>query len=289
MFTTIKLMDKKMMTKVAAIQMCSSHLVDENLEKAGKLICEAASNGAKLIVLPEMFAIMGLKPTDRVQIKESFGNGKIQSFLSEQAKNNHVWIVGGTIPIACENNDKVRATSLVFDDTGKRVARYDKIHLFDVTISANEAYKESDSIEPGNKIIVIDTPFGKLGMGVCYDVRFPELFRCLFNSGAEIIVLPSAFTVPTGEAHWELLTRSRAVENFCYLIGAGQGGTHSNGRKTYGNSVIVAPWGNVVAKKEGVDSGIIYTIIDLKKVHESRKSIPIGEHQRIFFDTSNLD
>jgi nitrilase len=269
------------MTKVAAIQMCSSHLVNENLKSAAKWINEAANNNAKLVVLPEMFAMMGQKPIDKVAVKEKMGQGVIQDFLAEQAKINEIWIVGGTIPIACENENKVRAASLVFDNNGKCIARYDKIHLFDVVLSEKEIYKESDTTEPGNELVVVDTPFGKLGLAVCYDVRFPELFRCLFNKGAEIIALPSAFTVPTGEAHWELLARSRAVDNFSYVIGACQGGTHSSGRKTFGNSIIVEPWGTVAAKKEGVSPGIIYTNIDLQKIYDARNSIPIGAHQRI--------
>ncbi len=277
------------MIKIAAIQMCSSHIVDKNLQTAANLIEEAAKSDAKLIVMPEMFAIMGLSANDKVTEKEPFGKGKIQSFLSDQAKKNCIWIVGGTIPIECENKKKVRAASLVFDDSGNFVNRYDKIHLFDVTLSENEMYKESDTTEPGDELVVVDTPFGKLGLAVCYDVRFPELFRCLVDKGAEIIALPSAFTVPTGEAHWELLARSRAVENFSYLIGACQGGTHSNGRKTYGNSIVVEPWGNVVAKKIGVEEGVLYSNIDLNKVHEARKSIPVKDHQRIFFDTSSID
>jgi len=276
------------MTKIAAIQMCSSHILEENLRAAEKLIAEAAKSGAKLIVLPEMFAIIGLATTDKVADKESFGKGKIQSFLSDQAKKNSTWIVGGTIPIESHDKTKVSAASLIFDDKGKIVSRYDKIHLFDVSLSEKETYKESDTVEAGKELIVVDTPFGRLGQAVCYDVRFPELFRFLFNKGAEIFVLPSAFTVPTGEAHWELLTRSRAVENFCYLIGACQGGTHSSGRKTYGHSIIVDPWGQVVAKKEGMESGVIYAEIDLNKVYEARKSIPIADHQKIFFDVSNL-
>ena len=278
MFTTINRIRKTIMTKIAAIQMCSSHLVDENLKSAAKLINEAAQNNAKLVVLPEMFAIMGLKPTDKIAVKEKFGQGKIQSFLAEHAKKNNVWIVGGTIPIECKDENRVRAASLVFDNKGEFITRYDKTHLFDVVLSEKEIYKESDTTEPGNELVVVDTPFGKLGLGVCYDIRFPELFRCLFNKGAEIIALPSAFTVPTGEAHWELLARSRAVENFCYLVGACQGGTHSSGRKTYGNSIIVEPWGAISSKKEGVEPGVIYSKIDLKKIHEARKSIPISNH-----------
>lgn len=280
MFTTINLLGKKIMPRIAAIQMCSSHIINDNFLVASKLIKEASQNNAKLIVLPEMFAIMGLTPNDKVSAKERFGHGKIQSFLSEQAKKNHVWIVGGTIPIECKNKNKVRAASLVYAANGELVARYDKIHLFDVTISATEIYKESDTTEPGDDIVVMATPFGKLGLAVCYDVRFPELFRCLLAKGAEIIVLPAAFTVKTGEAHWELLARSRAVENFCYVIGACQGGVHSSGRKTYGHSIIVEPWGGVIARKEH-GSGVIYADIDLAKVYEARKSIPIGEHQKI--------
>ncbi len=277
------------MVKIAAIQMCSSHVVDENLLTAASLIEEAAKNKAKLVVLPEMFAMMGMSPHDKVGEKEPFGEGKIQSFLSDQAKKHKIWIVGGTIPLAAKNKEKVRAASLVFDDKGSWVARYDKIHLFDVVLSKEEIYRESDVTEPGNELVVIDTPFGELGLAVCYDVRFPELFRCLFNKGAEIIVLPSAFTVLTGAAHWEVLVRSRAIENFCYVIGACQGGTHSNGRKTYGNSIIIEPWGNIIAKQAGIASGIIYAVIDLAKVYDARRSIPIQTHQRIFFDTAILE
>lgn len=274
-------MDKDTMQKIAAIQMCSSHLIDENLETAAHFISEAAENGAKLVVLPEMFPIMGFMATDKMLVREPFGHGKIQSFLSEQAKKNDLWIVGGTIPIDCNNEKKVRAASLVLDNQGNLIARYDKIHLFDVHISDEEIYRESDTVEAGNTPIVVDTPFGKLGLGVCYDLRFPELFRCLFDKGAEIIALPAAFTVATGAAHWELLARTRAVENFCYLVGACQGGTHSNGRKTYGHSMIIEPWGNIVSQKEDMDPGIIYANIDLKKVYDARKSIPIEKHRRI--------
>lgn len=273
------------MTKVAAIQMCSSPVVKENLAMAETLISKAAKNNSKLVVLPEMFAIMGFKPIDKVSAKEQFGNGIIQTFLSEQAKKNRVWIVGGTIPISCTDKNKIRAASLVYNDSGKLVARYDKIHLFDVTVSSTEVYKESDTTEPGDKIVVIQTPVGKLGLAVCYDVRFPELFRNMANSGAEIFSLPSAFTVKTGESHWELLARSRAVENFSYVIGACQGGTHSSGRNTYGHSLIVDPWGAVTSKPDTAP-GVIYSDIDLKKLYEIRKSIPIFEHQKISFNAS---
>lgn len=278
-----------MLSKIASIQMCSSSLVDENLKSAEQLILEASTNNAKLIILPEMFAIMGDNSNTKLSVKEVFGNGKIQSFLSNQAKKNKVWIIGGTIPIECSNENKIRASSLVFDDSGNCVARYDKIHLFDVVLSAKEIYRESDTTEPGNNLVIIDTPFGKVGLAVCYDLRFPELFRYLFNKGAEIIILPTAFTVKTGKAHWEVLARSRAIENFCYFIGSCQGGTHSSGRTTYGNSIIIDPWGNIISKKESMEPGVIYATLDLNKVSESRKSIPIEEHQRIFFDISHLN
>ncbi len=269
---------------VAAIQMCSSDHVDDNLKIAQQWIIEAARNEARLVVLPEMFAMMGASPQDKVLVKEPFGQGKIQNFLSEQARSNKTWIVGGTIPITCDNPDKVRAACLVFNDEGDCVARYDKIHLFDVTLSEDESYKESETTQGGDEMIVIDTPFGKLGLAVCYDIRFPELFRCLLNKGAEIIAIPAAFTFTTGVAHWELLIRTRAIENFCYMIGACQGGTHPNNRSTYGNSMIIEPWGTIAAKKEGTDSGVIYSSIDLNKLNHARKSIPVQTHQRIFFD-----
>jgi nitrilase len=278
-----------MPTTAAAIQMCSSHIIDENLETAKRLITEAAEHDAKLIVLPEMFAFIGLHPNDKVAVKEQYGTGKIQDFLSAQARQHKVWIVGGTIPIAGNDDVRVRAACLVYNDRGEVAARYDKIHLFDVVLSDKESYMESEFIEPGNKIVVVDTPFGKLGLAVCFDVRFPELFRCMFERGAEIFILPSAFTVPTGLAHWEVLTRSRAIENFSYLIGSCQGGTHSGGRKTFGHSLMVAPWGNVCAKLDGTDTGVIYASIDLDKVYEARKAIPIARHQCISFDTSRID
>lgn len=276
------------MPKVAAIQMCSSHIVNENLIQAKALIKEAAENGAKLIVLPEMFAIMGINAKDKVVVKEKFNSGIIQDFLSEQARTHNIWIVGGTIPIACEIENKIRAASILFNDQGEITARYDKIHLFDVEVSKEEIYKESDSTQPGEDLVVVETPVGKIGMSVCYDIRFPELYRCLFNKGAEIFVIPSAFTVKTGEAHWELFSRSRAVENFAYVIGAAQGGTHSSGRKTFGNSLIIEPWGNITAKNEGINPGVIYTEIDLSKLYETRKAIPVDRHQKIFFDTPRL-
>lgn len=270
------------MKKIAALQMCSSNIVEENLGVAAKLIKEAADCGVTLAVLPEMFPIFGLNTADKVNVKEDFGTGKIQSFLAEQAKKNNIWLVGGTIPLTCEDEKKVNAACLVYDNTGKVVARYDKIHLYDVVISENESYLESASTKAGSQLVVVDTPLGKLGLAVCYDIRFPAMFTNLFNTAAEIITIPAAFTIKTGQAHWELLARSRALDNFCYVVGACQGGKHANGRSTYGHSLIVDPWSSVIAERKEPGPGIIYADIDLKKLHEIRNSIPVGKHQRLF-------
>jgi nitrilase len=274
------IIEDKIMRKVAAIQMCSSHLLDQNLQSAALLIEKAAGNGAELVVLPEMFPIIGIKPTDKVDIKESYGEGKIQSFLSEQAEKNNVWIVGGTIPIACDDDNKIRSACIVYNSEGVAVARYDKIHLFDVSVSDTESYKESDTTEPGDSAVVIDTPVGKLGLAVCYDIRFPALFMHLMNHGAEIIAIPSAFTLQTGQAHWEILTRARALDAFCYIIGACQGGAHSSGRQTHGHSLIVNPWGKIenICMESG--AGIVYADIDSEYLHKIRLSIPIGKHKK---------
>lgn len=260
--------------KSAAIQMCSSPNVEDNLRNAANLMAEAARNNAKLVVLPEMFAVFG-DAKDKVSVKENFGDGKIQNFLSEQARANSVWIVGGTIPIACDNPNKVKAASLLFDAHGNFVTRYDKIHLFDAYLSETEVYRESDTTEPGDYINVVDTPFGKLGIAVCFDLRFPELFRSLYTSGVEIITIPTAFTVKTGAAHWEILLRNRAIENFSYVIGACQGGVHSPKRMTYGNSMIIGPWGEILAHNKEPNPGIIYAEIDKKKILEARNAIPV--------------
>ncbi len=277
-----------MSIKVAAIQMCSSPNVDANLAAARQYILEAVHAGATLVVLPEMFAIMGMDSKDKVQVKEAEGNGKIQQFLSQMSRENKIWLVGGTIPIATNTPDKIRAASFLYDDQGRVAARYDKLHLFDVKLSDTEQYQESATTEPGKNIVVASSPFGCIGMSVCYDIRFPELYRSLFNQGADIIVIPSAFTEKTGAAHWEVLARSRAIENFSYVIGACQGGTHPGGRKTYGRSLIVSPWGEVLAKMEGTESGVIIAGIDMAQVEQCRQNIPIKQHQKIYFDLTKL-
>lgn len=263
------------MKKVAAIQMCSSHHLEENLSEAATLIAQAAEQGAELVVLPEMFVCLGCDSMEKVKIKEPAGSGRIQAFLSQLAKKHHLWIVAGTIPIECQHPNKIHAACIVFDNQGIQVARYDKRHLFDVTLSPTEIYRESDTTEPGKDVVVIDTPIGKLGLAVCYDLRFPEHFAKLSEQGAEVIAIPSAFTVKTGEAHWDILTRCRAIDTFCYILGACQGGTHSNGRQTYGHTMIVSPWGDVLDESGNLGPCVTYAEIDLDKLYEIRKQIPV--------------
>ena len=272
------------MKKIAAIQMSSSDNVDENLRQAEQLVSEASSHGAQLVVLPEMFAIMGKTQTDKVHVAEKYGNGKIQTFMSFCAKKYNIWIVGGTIPIQCQDKNRIRAACIVYDNNGKTVARYDKIHLFDVKLSETESYRESDTTEPGDSIVVIDSPVGKLGLVVCYDIRFSALFTEFMSRGVEIITIPAAFTVKTGEAHWKLLARARAVDTFSYVIGSAQSGTHANGRQTYGHTLIIDPWGTVTSEITDAGNAVAYTNIDLQLLREIRKSIPVLQHQRILSD-----
>jgi deaminated glutathione amidase len=270
------------MNKCAAIQMASSPSVSANLLEADKLIGEAAKAGTKLVALPENFALMGEHELDKVKAKEVDGSGPIQNFLSSVAKKYGVWIVGGTIPIAANDNNKVRATCLIYNDQGERVARYDKVHLFDVNVpGTQEIYRESDSIESGDEPLVIDTPFGKLGIAVCYDLRFPEFFRTMGKLGMEILVIPSAFTAETGAAHWELLLRARAIENLCYVIAPNQGGFHLNGRKTFGHSMIIDPWG-VVLDCYKTGGGFVSAEIDLERLEKVRSAFPVLNHRRFF-------
>ncbi len=268
------------MSKCAAIQMASSPNVSANLLEADKLIAEAAKAGAKLVALPENFALMGDHELDKIKIKEQYGVGPIQEFLANVAKKYGVWVIGGTIPIAGNADNKVRAACVVYNDQGERVARYDKMHLFDVNVpGTNEVYRESDSIEQGEQPLVIDTPFGRLGIAVCYDLRFPEFFRKLSEQGVEILVIPSAFTAETGAAHWELLLRARAVENLCYVIAPNQGGFHLNGRRTFGHSMIIDPWG-VIMDCYKTGGGFVSAEIDLERLEKVRTSFPALSHRR---------
>ena len=269
------------MTKIAAIQMASGTNVSANLIEVSRQIVSAAQDGAKLIVLPENFAIMGMDDADQVKIAENEGSGQIQDFLSEQAKKNNVWLIAGTIPLKSNNENKVYAACLVYNEKGEQISRYDKIHLFDVHLEiTSETYKESETIEAGNKVVVVDTPFGKIGLAICYDLRFPELFRQLVLQGAEIIVVPSAFTAITGKAHWEVLLRARAIENLCYVVASAQGGYHVNGRETHGNSMIIDPWGTILDRLPD-GSGYVAADIDIENINKIRQSFPVLEHRKI--------
>ena len=270
------------MSKVAAIQMASGPNVDANLHEAGRLISQASDAGAELVVLPENFAIMGINEEDKVAIREPFGNGVIQSFLKEQTTLHNIWIVAGSVPLECPDPKKIFAACLVYNDQGICVERYDKIHLFDVDIvDTGESYNESETIEFGKKELkVVDTPFGKIGLAVCYDLRFPEIFRGLLDLGAEIIALPAAFTATTGHAHWESLLRARAIENLIYIIASAQGGYHLSGRTTYGDSMIVDPWGTIL-NRVSHGTGLAIAEINLKILESRRKTFPCLNHRRL--------
>ena len=271
----------KKLAKIAGIQMASGPNVTANLIEVDRLISLAVEARAELIVLPENFAIMGMKEQDKVQVAEDLGEGPIQEFLSEHARKYGVWIVGGTIPLKSSNPGKVRAACLLYDDKGEVRAHYDKAHLFDVHIfQSDENYNESETIEPGDKIVVTDTPFGKLGLAICYDLRFPEMFRSMADLGVDIIAIPSAFTAVTGKAHWEPLVRARAIENQCYVIAAGQGGYHVNGRESYGDSMIVDQWGQIVDRLSS-GSGIVLANYDREQIRKVRKTFPVLEHRKI--------
>jgi nitrilase len=263
--------------KIAAIQMASGPHVSANLSEAERLIEIAVNQGAKLVVLPEYFAIMGLKDTDKVKVREQEGQGQIQEFLSKTAKKHKIWLIGGSVPLTGSSSNKVRNSCLVYDDKGKQVARYDKIHLFGLDLG-NEHYHEETTIEPGNAIKVVDTPFGKIGLSICYDLRFPELYRAMGE--VNIIVVPSAFTDTTGKAHWETLVRARAIENLCYVVASAQGGYHISGRETHGNSMIVDPWG-VVLDRLPRGSGVVMATMNPKYQESLRKSLPALQHRTI--------
>jgi len=269
------------MGKVAAIQMTSSHVVAENLASAEALLREAKDAGALIACLPENFSFIGLKDADKLQVAESDGNGPVQTFLSETARKFNMWILGGTIVIRTNDPSRAANSSLLIDAGGKRVARYDKIHLFDVTIPGrNEQYRESNHVLPGRDPVTADTPVGKLGLSVCYDMRFPELYRELVLQGAEWLAMPAAFTVPTGLAHWETLLRARAIENLCYVVAPAQAGLHTSGRETYGDSLIVDYWGQVLSRL-AKGTGVITADIDLASQAESRARFPALDNRQL--------
>jgi deaminated glutathione amidase len=265
--------------KIAALQMTSGPDVSANLSTAGDLLAAAAEAGARLAILPENFAFIGLDDTDKLEVGEAEGSGPIQDFLQGTARRLGLWIVGGTIPLKLPGEPRVAAASLLLDDAGRVVARYDKIHLFDVDIpDRRESYRESATIAPGKDPIVVQTPVGKLGMAVCYDMRFPELFRRLSAAGAQVLSIPSAFTAPTGRAHWETLLRARAIENLCYVAASAQSGIHDNGRETYGDTLIVDYWGRVLGRRPS-GPGIVVADIDLDRQAEVRATFPALGHR----------
>ena len=266
---------------VAAVQMTSSHLVADNLLAAGKLLREAKELGAQVACLPENFSFIGLRDADKLQVAEPDGAGPVQDFLRDTARALKLWILGGTTVIRGDSAARVANASLLIDADGNRAARYDKIHLFDVTIPGrNEQYLESTHVTPGRRVVLADTPVGRLGLSVCYDMRFPELYRDLTAQGAEWLAMPAAFTVPTGRAHWETLVRARAIENLCYVVAPAQSGTHTSGRETYGDTLIVDYWGQVLTRLPK-GTGVITADIDLAKQAETRVRFPALDNRRL--------
>jgi deaminated glutathione amidase len=266
--------------RVAALQMVSTPERERNLDDAARLIAEAASDGARLVLLPEYFCFMGFKETDKLAVREAYGDGPIQRFLADAARRHGVWLIGGTLPLAvtepAPDAERVLNTTLVFGPEGKEAARYDKIHLFNFE-KGSESFDEARTIRPGGDVRTFDAPFGRVGLSVCYDLRFPELYRRMGD--VALIVVPSAFTYTTGRAHWETLLRARAVENQCYVLAAAQGGTHENGRRTWGHSMLVDPWGEVVAERAAEGPGVVAGDIDLGRIEEVRRSLPAWRHR----------
>jgi nitrilase len=264
---------------VAAIQMVSGKSVDDNLASAKRLITEAVEQGAKLVVLPETFAQFSSREQQALGEKEASENALVRPFMHQLAKALKVWVVAGTIPVADNLATKVSSRCFVINDCGEELAYYDKIHLFDVSVADKQgSYRESDTFSAGDKVVVVDTPFGRLGVAVCYDIRFPEFFRVMFSLKVDIIAVPSAFTLSTGQAHWLPLLRARAIENQCYIIGANQGGQHTASRSTSGGSVIIEGWGGVLSELE-MGEGVALAEVDLTALHKQRQAMPIDQHQ----------
>ncbi len=252
---------------------------ERNLAEAERLIAQAAGDGAGLVLLPEYFCFMGYKDSDKLAVRETYGDGPIQRFLADSARRHGVWVIGGTLPLAVTDPvpdaTRVLNTTLVFDPSGAEKARYDKIHLFNFEKGA-DSFDEARTIRPGGEVRTFDAPFGRVGLSVCYDLRFPELYRRMGELA--LIVVPSAFTYTTGRAHWELLLRARAVENQCYVLAAAQGGSHENGRRTWGHSMLIDPWGEIVAElDEG--PGVVSGDIDRARIDEVRRSLPAWRHR----------
>lgn len=269
------------MPRVAAVQMASGPNFDANLLEAERLLGQAAADGAQLAVLPENFAMMGMQDRDVLDYREDDGAGPIQRFIAERCRRHRLWIVAGTIPLRCEDPERMAAACMLYDDRGERVARYDKIHLFDVTlVGSGESYNESATVRPGRAAVVAETPFGRLGLAVCYDLRFPELFRALLDQGAELLALPAAFTAVTGKAHWESLLRARAIENLAHLVAGAQGGYHLNGRETHGHSMILDPWGRILGRRAH-GAGVVTAELNREDLQRLRETFPCIENRKL--------
>ncbi|KVE62919.1 carbon-nitrogen hydrolase family protein [Burkholderia vietnamiensis] len=261
--------------RVAALQMVSTPDVARNLADAGHLIEQAAADGAQLVLLPEYFCFMGHRDTDKLALAEPYRDGPIQQFLAQAAQRHRVWVIGGTLPLQAPEPDRVLNTTLVFDPSGREAARYDKIHLFNFE-KGDESFDEARTIRAGDTVVAFDAPFGRVGLSVCYDLRFPELYRRMGDCA--MLVVPSAFTYTTGRAHWETLLRARAVENQCYVLAAAQGGRHENGRRTWGHSMLIDPWGEIVAvRDEG--AGVVAGALDPQRIADVRQSLPAWRHR----------
>ena len=274
---TVKGQGRAQAFRIAGVQMASGPNVAANLNEAGRLIEAAVAQGARLVALPEYFAIMGMRPTDKVKVREKDGDGPIQHFLSETARKHKIWLVGCSVPIAAPTEGKIYNSCQLFDDGGKMVARYDKIHLFNLDLG-KERFAEEGTLEAGKQIKVVDSPFGRIGLSVCYDLRFPELYRAMKD--VDIIVVPSAFTETTSRAHWESLVRARAIENLAYVLAPAQGGYHLSGRETHGDSMVVDPWGTVLDRLPR-GSGVVVASINPAYQASLRKSLPALTHRVI--------
>jgi len=270
-------------SQVAAVQLTATDDVGANIEAAVAGIARAAEQGAQLVVLPENVAFLGASETAKLAVAEAPGDGWIQSRLAQAALDHGIWVVAGTVPLRSDEPDRVTATCLVFDDKGSVRARYDKLHMFDVDAGDGEPYKESHTLKPGQRPVVVDTPIGRVGLAICYDLRFPELFRCLLDAGARVLAVPAAFTVPTGAAHWEMLLRARAVENLCSVVAADQVGTHPSGRASFGDSMIIDPWGRVLARRVSGD-GVVTAAMDAGEQADLRQRFPALSHRRALLD-----
>jgi len=274
--------------KIAAVQMVSTPSVETNLAAARRLVGSAAASGAALVVLPEYFCFMGKSDRDKLQVAEPAGEGPIQRMLADTAREHGVWLIGGTLPIAIDATatsaaapDRVMNANLVFSPRGELAARYDKMHLFAYD-NGRERYDEARTLQAGRTPVAFDAGGWRVGLSVCYDLRFPELYRKLARPPCDLLSVPSAFTYPTGSAHWEVLLRARAIENQCYVAAAAQGGTHENGRRTFGHSLVVDPWGEVLACRRDDGEGVVVAELHRERIADVRRQLPALEHRLDF-------